>query len=68
MPRQAALFDVPSKPRRVLMHANDAGDTGTSAGIVGHFECKRCGHKAGWLLATKAEIRSGVPCPQCNPS
>lgn len=62
--RTAEMFEKPPRARpRVMMHWDDAGYT---TGPIGDFHCVRCGHRAGWLLATEEEVRRGIPCPNCN--
>lgn len=63
MARTAEMFEKPPLVRRVLMHWDDAGHDGGSP--MGNFVCRRCGHRAGWLVCSEAEMR-GVPCPKCN--
>lgn len=59
-------------PSRVMMHAIDTGQApGTMPGWRtakgAHFQCRRCGHDAGWLFDMQdSEVRRGVPCPECN--
>lgn len=65
MPRQAELFEKPSRPRRVMMHVVDAGQG------CAQFKCSRCGHVSGWLTVDEDEsvssLKRGRPCPKCNP-
>lgn len=61
--RTAEMFDKPKIRRRVLMHWDDAGYDGDKP--IGNFVCQKCGHRAGWLRCSEAEMR-GVPCPKCN--
>jgi DNA-directed RNA polymerase subunit RPC12/RpoP len=60
------MFPKIHTPRRVMMHWDDAGHSGSSP--MGNFFCTRCGHRAGWLEASATEMRRGVPCPNCNPT
>lgn len=55
----------PRRKPRVLMPAIDAGlfPDGKEAG---HFRCRKCGHDTGWIYATRAELRQGLPCGTCN--
>lgn len=61
-----------SRPRRVIMHAVDAGSAGylmpgwnTDQGAK--FKCQRCGHDDGWTFnLSTTEIKRGIPCPHCN--
>lgn len=64
MPRQAALFALPPKPRVVRMHVTDAGE---ADGLIACFECQKCGHSVDWIeINTITEGRRGLPCPKCN--
>lgn len=64
----ADLFPRPARATpRVLMHFVDVGHM-DGAGDAARFVCRKCGHDAGWMPATLAEIRRGVPCPVCAPS
>ena len=55
----------PRAPRRVLMHAIDAGSFPDGKDAA-QFNCARCGRTSGWIYATRADVRRGVPCPTCN--
>lgn len=64
---------VPTKPRRVMMHAVDVGlagflKAGWKSDLGGEFVCKRCSHNDGWSFnfANISEVRKGLPCPICN--
>lgn len=63
--RQDLFGPRPNKPRRVLMLAYDAGEF-PDGGQCAAFTCRKCGHDSGFIYATKAEIRRGVPCSKCN--
>ncbi len=44
-------------------------DAGPGDGELPHiavFECRTCGHKTEWLRCSEAELRGGVPCPECD--
>lgn len=62
----------PKRRRRVMMHATDVGQPpysmkGWRTDKGGFFECKRCGHVAGWRFnMVESEIWRGIPCPICN--
>lgn len=62
----------PRRPRRVMMHVTDAGDSGCGgddggSGIA-QFTCAACGHETDWLpVRTISEAKRGLPCPNCNP-
>lgn len=72
MSKQPTLFDRgPRRSPRVMMHVFDASDIGPcEVEIGGHqvrLECRRCGHRTGWLaVANATEGKRGKPCPECN--
>ena len=59
------MENLPSKPRRKLMHMVDAGANPCGKGDIAKFACKRCGHQSEWLCVTTKEIWRGIPCPKC---
>jgi len=70
---KADLFGpVHRKAPLVRMQAVDHGEApglmpGWRTAQGAHFQCRRCGHDAGWLFdMTVTEIRRGEPCPKCN--
>ena len=67
MSRQGDLFG--GKPKRVLMHAVDAGYSDgyhiPLTGAVVKMRCGRCGHGTGWVPEEPGDVR-GRPCPKCN--
>lgn len=58
-------FVKPRAAPRVMMHMTDAGEfpDGKSAAV---FVCRKCRRSSGWIYATHAEIRRGIPCSDCN--
>ncbi|KZL02189.1 hypothetical protein PsAD5_00138 [Pseudovibrio sp. Ad5] len=66
---QAALFDMPAKPRKpreLKAHVVDAGDDGCGKSVA-EFECKRCGWNSGWIIISNVtEARRGIACEVCN--
>lgn len=68
--KQKKIFDDPKprKPRRVMMHVYDAGESLEADRPFGAvLTCKRCGYKTGWLsFRTFSDTLRGLPCPQCN--
>jgi len=66
------LFDItePRKPRRVMMHVCDAGETGCERNPGAHsvrLECTRCGRRTEWIeVKNVTEGKRGKPCPICN--
>ncbi len=67
------LFDDPPKPRRkrrVLMHASDVSfeviprDQNKT---LCRMKCDKCKHETEWTWIPRADVRRGVPCPNCNP-
>lgn len=65
MTRTDLFGPVPVIPRRWRMHATDAGNF-PDGRPAAHFRCKRCNYDSGWIHATPADARAGVPCPPCN--
>lgn len=68
IPHTPDLFpgSKPARQRpRWRMHFLDVGYI-DGIGDAAVFGCDRCGHETGWMAATDAEIRRGVPCPRCN--
>lgn len=66
---------APRKPRRVLAHPVDRGESDTYPSpeeraakkhFFAHFQCSRCGWDAGWRHCTREEERGGIPCEVCN--
>lgn len=66
--RQADLFNLPPRPRRVLLHVVDAGGHGcvTDMPHFVHLACSRCGHDAGWSEHRTKQAAVSQPCPVCN--
>ena len=64
---KADLFGPASARRspRKLMHAVDSGSFPDGKDAA-HFQCKACKHDSGWIYASRAETRRGIPCPHCN--
>lgn len=58
-------YTKPRARRRVMMPARDAGNF-PDGNTCAEFECRKCGHRTGWIYATKAETLRGIPCPHCN--
>jgi hypothetical protein len=61
--RQPTLFDLPRKPRRVMMRLADAGP--------GHpnwakFVCDNCGNVTETNEASRTQLRRGLPCMACG--
>lgn len=65
MPRMDLFGAVPRRTPRVLMHATDAGQFPDGKACA-DFTCPKCGHETGWIYATPAEARAGIPCDKCN--
>lgn len=60
------LFGLrPRAPRRVMMHAIDAGSFPDGQDAA-QFRCGSCGADSGWIYASRSDVRRGVPCDTCN--
>lgn len=55
----------PRRSPRVMMRATDSGSF-PDGKDAGQFVCRRCGRDTGWIYATRADVRRGVPCSDCN--